>query len=184
MKISITTTSQANEDFTVRVVSADEQIAWLRLLNTQIKKSETRSDALSVLLGITPEMFSSPGVAMYYFYLLSKAYRLIHEDTTNINSLLMSAEMITRVFTIARESVIKVKNPKYHFARAYTYFCIASCRESVDESFYQKTLSALRAALTSFSSPSLIWLHGEVMSFALRNKLSPPTPISHLTRQS
>jgi hypothetical protein len=156
--------------------SADEQMAILRLLNTQVKLVESNEESLKALSGLGEDLFTSNGVKLYYFYLLAKGFRLKFEKGgEDYSDLEQAGVAIYKTFSIARDNSIKIKNVKFYFAQAYIAHLISSKGEHVIHRYHAKAYFTLKKALPLFpNNKSLLWLHNQVKAFAKTNGTSFP----------
>lgn len=177
MKTRSPITIGAFELFQIGILSDEEQIALLRLFNSQIKKKEFLDQTLNILISLNCSINSSAGVMMYYHYLIAKGFRLRSSVSQRWSDLEMATQSMDTVFAIAAKGAMRIKNPKYHFARVYTLYLLSTRNDHVDTVAFKKTVQALSQALKSFQTPSILWLKNELIALANNNRIYVPSSI-------
>lgn len=143
-----------------------ETFQHLRNINELIKNPLGKESGFEKLGQIDPEELS-PGLKMYFYYIKGKYYSLMYrsEESKNVELLKRANDCFDEIIYTAKENGLKIKNPKYHFVRAFTKFQLSEIYSSqaLKEKFRNHSRYLTEQALKSYSdNSSLIWLKAEI----------------------
>ncbi len=157
-----------NSDFSAKRTAQIEKETFhhLRNINELIKNPLGKESGFEQLGNIDPDELS-PGLKMYFYYIKGKYYSLMYRNDENkkVELLKRANDCFDEIIYTAKENGLKVKNPKYHFVRAYTKFQLSEIYSSqaLKEKFRNHSRYLTEQALKTYGeNSSLIWLKAEI----------------------
>lgn len=141
-------------------------IDYLKELNEEIKSGDLtrRENAFKVLQALNLKE-ANPGLQMYAKYLEGKYHYLKAEEAEVLDNLYKAHQGYKRVFEIAQDKRVFVKNPKFHFKyaeSAYELSKIVLCIHAQND-FESLAFSVnANASLLFPRNSSIKWLMGEL----------------------